>query len=93
MTQKALSILTLSCVAIGLFSAIAMAQAAIERMTKEDLKARLDDPNMVVVDVRTERDWSASELKIKDAVRLDIRDVTTVAADADKARTYVFYCA
>jgi len=46
-----------------------------------------------VVDVRTPGDWSSSELKIKDAVRLEVRDAAAKAADYDKAKTLVFYCA
>ena len=93
MMRNMLLRLVLSAVALGLFSAIAMAQAEVARMTKEDLKVRLSDPNTRVVDVRTAGDWSSSELKIKDAVRLEVRDVAAKMADFDKGQTLVFYCA
>ena len=93
MTQKTLLILAINLLVLGALSAIAMAQTAVGRMSKEDLKARLSDPKMVVVDVRTSRDWSASEQKIKGAVRIDVRDVLSVVETYDKAKTLVFYCA
>ena len=93
MMRNMLLRLVLSAVALGLCSAIVMAQAEVARMAKEDLKARLGDPQTLVLDVRTPGDWSSSELKIKDAVRLEVRDVAAKAAEYDKARTLVFYCA
>ena len=93
MTQKMLSTLALSILVLGALGATTMAQTAAGRMSKEDLKARLNDPKMVVVDVRASRDWSASEQKIKGAVRVDVRDVISVAETYDKSKTHVFYCA
>ena len=90
---KTVSTLVLGCLAIGLFSAAASAQPSIARMSTEGLHDRLDDPQVVVVDVRTQRDWTASALKIKGAVRLDIRSNLSVVEAYDKTKTLVFYCA
>lgn len=43
----------------------------VRRVTKEDLKALLDDPITTVIDVRQEVDWRQSDLKIKGALRED----------------------
>ena len=82
--------------AVGLFIAsvlvpAAMAASDVKLMTKEELKGRLDDANLVIVDVRTGRDWDASEFKIKGAVRAEAKKVTELKADKDK--TLVIYCA
>ena len=38
-------------------------------ISKEELIKELENPNVVVLDVRTGRDWKSSEFKIKGAVR------------------------
>ena len=67
------------------------AEEEVKLMTKDELKSRLDDPNLVIVDVRTGRDWDASELKIKGAVRAEAKKVSELKADKEK--TLVTYCA
>lgn len=66
----------------------------IERMSKEALKANLSDGSIVVVDVRTGRDWKSSEFKIKDAVRPE-HDIAkwAVSQGYGKDVTLVLYCA
>jgi rhodanese-related sulfurtransferase len=63
------------------------------RMTKEELKAKLGDPNFIVVDVRFGTDWTGSDLKIKGAVREDPGAVESWANKYPKDKTLVFYCA
>jgi rhodanese-related sulfurtransferase len=53
----------------------------------------LDNPKVVVADVRTGRDWNSSEFKIKGAVRVDYRQVVSWASKYDKDKIIVFYCA
>jgi hypothetical protein len=43
----------------------------IPRMTTAELRANLDNPQVVILDVRTPRDWNRSPTKIKGAVRVD----------------------
>lgn len=62
-------------------------------ITKEELKKELDDPNVVVLDVRTGRDWKSSEFKIKGAVRADMNDFDTWIAKQPKEKRFVTYCA
>ena len=63
------------------------------RMTKEELKAMLDSPNLILIDVRTQRDWKESDLKIKGAVREDPGAVESWVNKYPKDKTLVFYCA
>jgi len=63
------------------------------RMTKEELRAMLGSPNLVVIDVRYGKDWTGSDLKIKGAVREDSGAIDSWANKYPKDKTLVFYCA
>jgi predicted sulfurtransferase len=78
---------------VGLLFQASVVQSAVEKMTKEELRAKLDSPDVVIVDVRKGQDWKASEEKIKGAVRVDPAQVGDLAAKYDKDKTLVFYCA
>ncbi len=91
MMVKRLWVLALSLLMTAVFVTAAMAD--IQVMTKDELKEKLDDPNLVVVDVRTGKDWKASELKIKGAVRANAKDPSALAKAHGKDKTLVFYCA
>ena len=62
-------------------------------MTKEQLQEKMGDPNLVVMDVRTGKDWKTSEVKIKGAMRQDPKKVEEWAPRLDKGKLYVLYCA
>jgi rhodanese-related sulfurtransferase len=62
-------------------------------MTKETLKDLLDDPDVIILDVRTGSDWRASESKIKGAVRVEQKELAGLADKYEKNKTLVFYCA
>lgn len=79
-------------IGIGLAAAPAGAADA-PRMAKEELLARLGAPDVVVVDVRTERQWTQGDGKIRGAVREDPRAATSWAARYPKEKTIVLYCA
>jgi len=63
------------------------------RITKEELKAKLDSPDLVIIDVRYGTDWTDSDLKIKGAIREDPSTVDSWANKYPKDKTLVFYCA
>ena len=63
------------------------------RMTKEELKAKLDNPDLVTIDVRLGKDWTGSDLKIKGAVREDPEAIDSWVNKYPKDKTLVFYCA
>lgn len=67
--------------------------AEVKTIDKEGLKAMLNSPDLVVVDVRTGSDWSSSEFKIKGAVRVEPSEVASWADAHGKDKTYVLYCA
>jgi rhodanese-related sulfurtransferase len=65
----------------------------VKRIDKDELKAMLGNPDLVILDVRTGKDWSSSEFKIKDAVRLTDENMEAVIPKFSKDSTLVFYCA
>ena len=66
----------------------------VRRITKEDLKSLLNDPNTTILDVRQEGDWQRSDVKIKGAIREDpMREAESWARKYPKDRNIVLYCA
>jgi len=65
----------------------------VPRMTKDQLKAMLDNPNLVIIDVRAGADWLRSDIKIKGAVREDYNEVNSWANKYAKNKLLVLYCA
>ena len=69
------------------------AAANISTMSKEELKAKLDSTDVMILDVRTGGDWKSSEFKIKGAVRANPYDFDKWAEVYPKNKTLVLYCA
>jgi rhodanese-related sulfurtransferase len=65
----------------------------VQTMSKEDLKARLNSGTLVVLDVRTGRDWSSSEFKITGAIRAPSSEIAKWSKNYTKDQTLVLYCA
>lgn len=62
-------------------------------ITIDELRQQLDDPDLVILDVRTGRDWKSSEFKIKGAVRANPKDFDQWIAQHGKDKRFVTYCA
>ena len=82
----------ITVVTICIVTQLAIA-AEVSRITKEELKSRFDDLDVVIVDVRTGKDWKGSELKIKGALREDPSSFSSWANKYPKDKTLVLYCA
>ena len=65
----------------------------VPRVSKEDLKARLDSEDVILVDVRAEQDWAQSTSKIRGAIRKEPESVDSWASELAKDKTVVLYCA
>jgi len=63
------------------------------RITKEELKQRLGDREIVIVDVRCGSDWTGSERKIAGAVREEPNDVEGWEKRYAKDKPMILYCA
>jgi hypothetical protein len=85
-------IVLLAFASMALFAKAAVADE-VPRMSKEELRAMLGNPDVVIIDVRSGKDWEASQSKIKGAVREEPRQAKSWADKYDKDKTYVLYCA
>jgi rhodanese-related sulfurtransferase len=79
--------------ALGAFFATPAAAQEAKRMSIEELKGMLGNPDLVIVDVRRDGDWTSSKVKIKGAVREDPEKADTWMSKYPKDKTLVFYCA
>jgi len=78
--------------AAAVFASSSAAQD-VKRMTIEELKGMLGNPDLVIIDVRRDGDWKSSKVKIKGAVREDQDKVDAWMSKYPKDKTLVFYCA
>jgi hypothetical protein len=63
------------------------------RMTKDELKTLLGNPDLVLLDVRAEKDWKGSDLKIEGAIREDPGQIKSWSEKYAKEKIIVLYCA
>ena len=63
----------------------------VTRISKEEAKALLGKPNVVFLDARVEKAWKGSSRKILGAVRIDLFDLETQAANYGKDTTFIIY--
>lgn len=64
----------------------------VPRMPVDELKSRLNDPSLIIIDVRTPGEWNASSMKIKGAFREVLKKVEEWAPKYQKDKTIVLYC-
>lgn len=86
-----------SLLALLLYSAAACTLTATgaddpPRMTTQELKQRLGDPGLIVIDVRAGTSWTESDSKIKGAVRETPDHVQDWIKKYPRDKTLVFYC-
>ena len=64
----------------------------VPRIEPEQLRDRLNEPDLHIIDVRALPDWDRSDTKIAGAVRADSHDVTSWAKSLPKNASIVLYC-
>jgi predicted sulfurtransferase len=69
------------------------AAAGAPRITAEELNAKLDDPDVIIIDVRRAGHWQGSDQKIAGAVREDPKNIEAWAGNYAHDKTLVLYCA
>ncbi len=74
-------------------SALPALAGDVPTMSIDELKAQLDSDKIVILDVRSGRDWSSSEFKIKGAIRSPGKELPKWSASYAKDQTLVLYCA
>ena len=65
----------------------------VSLITKEEFRKIMSNEDVVILDVRTGRDWSSSEFKIQGAVRVDPKAVAQWQENYSKDKKFVLYCA
>jgi len=65
--------------------------ATIQQMSKKELKSRLEDPSLIVLDVRRPQDWKKSGKKIKGAVQENPYKFDNWYARYPKGKTILLY--
>ena len=90
-------ILFLAAVAMFVFGCGNWQKAPIRdtppRMTIEELKANLNDRDLIILDVRAAEDWKRSDKKIQGSVREVAAHFAEWAPKYSKEKTLVLYCA
>lgn len=77
----------------GLFFAATLNAENIPRISKEQLRKLFDKSDLIILDVRTKRDWKASKHKIQGAERAAPGDFNSWVSKYPKDKTIVLYCA
>lgn len=85
--------LLLFLVSIICFTALPALAGDVKLMTAAELKNMFGSKELVILDVRSGRDWSTSELKITGAIRANGDDFDNWANSYPKEKTIVLYCA
>jgi rhodanese-related sulfurtransferase len=83
----------LICLFILMVAVPAFGMDDAPRISPEQLNNILDSPGLVLLDVRTEKDWNNSDNKIAGAVRVDPNDVDSWAGNYTSDKKIVLYCA
>lgn len=90
MKRKLLVVLVL--ISVVVWSTLAVSEDA-PKMTKDELKAMLGNPDLTVIDVRYGKDWTRSDMKITGAVREEPGEVKSWAPKYRQDKPIVLYCA
>jgi rhodanese-related sulfurtransferase len=91
--KNKLSVLMFIFLMTGLLTPFAFS-ADVPMMTKDQLKAMLGSPDLVILDVRIGSDYFISDLQIRGAVRPNMgENICGTTSKYPRGATFVFYCA
>ncbi len=79
-------------VILALWAGSAFAQDQVPRITKEELKEMLSNPDVVILDVRVGQEWATSDKKILGAIRENPAELNSWIHSYPKDKTLVLYC-
>lgn len=65
----------------------------VKLISSDQLKEQLGTPNLIILDVRSGRDWNSSKMKIIGAVREEPGKTEAWASNYGLDQTIVLYCA
>jgi rhodanese-related sulfurtransferase len=90
---KTLMFLSAFVMAILITTSHEISATEIPRITKEEARELMDNPDVVFLDVRSGSDWRASDIKINGAVHEDSTNLKDWISNYDMKKTYILYCA
>jgi rhodanese-related sulfurtransferase len=94
--MKRVAILLLVPLLLGFLSVChaeeTMGVNSVPRISINELKGRLTDPQITIIDVRSPHDWDDSTTMIKGAIREDPRDISVWKDKYPKDRLIALYC-
>lgn len=76
----------------SLWSQSNLSPADVPRMIIEELRSQLGKPDLLIIDVRSTKDWEKSDVKIKGAIREDGNMFDSWVNKYPKDKTIVLYC-
>ncbi len=79
-------------IALTFSAAVSLPADPVPRITKEELRDLLRNPDVIVLDVRIGEEWANSAKKIEGAVREDPAELKSWMKNYPKEKTLVFYC-
>ncbi len=85
-------ILHLVLVQSGTCEERSLSPADVPRISIKELKTKLGDPGIAIIDVRSAHDWEDSSSMIKGAVREDPGQLDSWIKKYTKDKTLVLYC-
>jgi rhodanese-related sulfurtransferase len=91
MKQVSLSVI-LALMVLVAASASLNAGGEVPRISKEEVKAKLGSPNVIILDVRTAKDWDNSGEKIVGALRVDPGKIDAWSGALDRGKEIILYC-
>ena len=87
------SVLLLTMIILAACAGTGLAGSDVPLITVDELKARLDDPDLIILDVRRDKDWTSSDFKIRYAIYADPKSYDEWGAAYPKHQPIVLYCA
>ena len=77
---------------MALHAQTALSPDKAPRISIEDLKQQIDNPDFIVIDVRAPHDWADSATKVKGSIREDPSRAASWITKYPPNKTIVLYC-
>ncbi len=91
--KPAIVLVILTTLVIALNAQALITPDTVPRMSIEELKRQMGNPNLIIIDVRTPDDWEKSAMKIKGSIREDPLETDSWVAKYPSDKILLFYCA
>jgi len=83
----------LACLVVIFAASLVGGEEGITVISQDQLKEELTKPDLIVVDVRTDHDWTSSQYKVKGAQRQSPNEAKEWMGKYSRDKQIVLYCA